>query len=81
MLFLTAVYFIVADYNDEPDEETLSAEQVKLETKKWVRRSLFGAAVVCSLWVAWIVVFQVFSDEFGPNWFVMSEDEAEKTGW
>ncbi|KAL7468746.1 hypothetical protein ACHAXS_008974 [Conticribra weissflogii] len=51
------------------------------ELEKWVRRSTLSAFLVMTLFVAWIVAFQVNKESFGSGWFVMSESEEEKTNW
>lgn len=55
--------------------------QERNELGKWVRRSTTGALVVVSLFVAWIVTFQVNKDSFGNNWLVMDKTEEESTRW
>lgn len=63
------------------DEARLEAQIVQQGVEKWVKRSTMSATLVVGLFVAWIAVFQVYKDSFGPNWFVMSEEEGERTGW
>lgn len=53
----------------------------KNELTKWVKRSRRGAILVVSLFVAWIVIFQVNKEHFGSGWFVMDMTEEEATGW
>ncbi|KAL3790103.1 hypothetical protein HJC23_013614 [Cyclotella cryptica] len=55
--------------------------QERNELGKWVRRSTMGAFVMVSLFVAWIVTFQVNRESFGSNWLVMDKTEEESTGW
>eukprot|EP00584_Thalassiosira_punctigera_P007040 CAMPEP_0172530108 /NCGR_PEP_ID=MMETSP1067-20121228/3955_1 /TAXON_ID=265564 ORGANISM="Thalassiosira punctigera, Strain Tpunct2005C2" /NCGR_SAMPLE_ID=MMETSP1067 /ASSEMBLY_ACC=CAM_ASM_000444 /LENGTH=151 /DNA_ID=CAMNT_0013314257 /DNA_START=33 /DNA_END=488 /DNA_ORIENTATION=- len=69
------------DGNAEAMERRLNEEMGKKELAKWVRRSTIGALVVMSLFVSWIIAFQVNGESFGPKWFVMSETDAVKTGW
>ena len=69
------------------DDEQLTLEQRlerqvgRKELEKWVKRSTRGAFVVVTLFVAWIVTFQVNKEHFGPNWFVMDQTDAEVSGW
>mmetsp|Transcript_6044 Transcript_6044/g.13463 ORF Transcript_6044/g.13463 Transcript_6044/m.13463 type:complete len:113 (-) Transcript_6044:1166-1504(-) len=58
-----------------------SPEDVKLEERKWVRRSLVGAVIVSLAWITWIVVIQVLSEYVPQSWFVLEPDAAEQTGW
>ncbi|KAL7485746.1 hypothetical protein ACHAW6_011350 [Cyclotella cf. meneghiniana] len=59
----------------------VSSVQERNELGKWVRRSTWGAVVVVSLFVAWIVTFQLNKESFGTNWLVMDRTEEESTGW
>ena len=65
----------------EQDEVQVDPEQIKMEARKWVRRSTVGAIAVFSAWIIWIAMFHIFEDKFSPNWFVRSEDDADRTGW
>jgi hypothetical protein len=65
------------DYHDEPGDP----EEVSLEEKKWIRRSLLGSVLAGMAWVTWIVVLQVLRDSVNPNWFVRGQDDADFTGW
>jgi len=56
-------------------------EEIKAEVCKWVKRSSIGSAFVLTISVAWMLVFQLNRDNFGPKWFVMPEDDEERTGW
>ena len=49
--------------------------------QKWVHRSTFSALLVISVFVAWIIGFQVNKDAFSDKWFVVTVDEGEATGW
>ena len=73
-------FYIFLEYQDET-QDNLSPEQIKMETHKWIQRSLYSSIAVVSLWAVWIVVFIVCADKFNPNWYVRSQDEAERTGW
>mmetsp|Transcript_40712 Transcript_40712/g.122622 ORF Transcript_40712/g.122622 Transcript_40712/m.122622 type:complete len:141 (+) Transcript_40712:414-836(+) len=68
------------DENEFHDDHSIP-ENLNEEVTKWVKRSTFGAASVLSIFVAWIVTFQLNKDSFPSSWFVMDEDEGEKTGW
>mmetsp|Transcript_26629 Transcript_26629/g.58352 ORF Transcript_26629/g.58352 Transcript_26629/m.58352 type:complete len:175 (-) Transcript_26629:200-724(-) len=65
----------------DEDEALLHAQMVQKEVEKWVKRSSLSAFLVVGLFLTWVVLFQVYKDEFGPQWFVMSEDPGEATGW
>jgi hypothetical protein len=75
------------DDDDDDDDERLTLEQRlerqggRKELEKWVKRSTRGAFAVVTLFVAWIVAFQVNREHFGPNWFVMDQTDAEVSGW
>jgi hypothetical protein len=62
-------------------EEQLEREMEGKELEKWVKRSTSGAFAVVTLFVAWIVTFQVNKEHFGPKWFVMDQTDAETSGW
>ena len=62
-------------------EEQLERQMERKELEKWVKRSTRGALVVVTLFVAWIVTFQVNKEHFGPKWFVMDQTDAEVSGW
>lgn len=69
------------DGNEFRDEHSLPPESLNDDVVKWVKRSTVGAAGALSIFVAWIVTFQVNKESFPPGWFVMNEDEGERTGW
>uniref|UniRef100_A0A7S2URL7 Gamma-secretase subunit PEN-2 n=1 Tax=Attheya septentrionalis TaxID=420275 RepID=A0A7S2URL7_9STRA len=62
-------------------ESIVSPEAIKKQVRTWVRRSTMGATTIAVIWIAWIISFQLNRDSFGPNWFIMSQDEADATGW
>lgn len=62
-------------------EQQLEREMERQELEKWVKRSTRGAVIVMTLFVAWIITFQVNKDHYGSTWFVMDETPAELTGW
>ena len=67
---------------DHPDSVAVNEND---NLKKWVKRSAIGSFVSICVFIAWTLVFQLLSRQsdsiIGPNWFVMSEDEEELTGW
>ena len=65
----------------DDDEARVGARGVQRGVEKWVKRSTMSATLVVGLFATWVAVFQVYKDSFGPNWFVMSEDEGLRTGW
>ena len=71
------------DNNNEQStmEEQLQLQIEKQELEKWVKRSTKGAVVMMTLFVAWIITFQVNKEHFGSGWFVMDPTDAEITGW
>uniref|UniRef100_A0A7S2HI88 Gamma-secretase subunit PEN-2 n=1 Tax=Helicotheca tamesis TaxID=374047 RepID=A0A7S2HI88_9STRA len=73
------------EFGDDRDQDDstpqLSAAEIQMELSKWVKRSTFGAFFGFSLFISWIVVFQVNKDHFGEGWFVMDQDEEDLTGW
>ena len=66
---------------DEENEEQLFSLQERQELEKWVKRSTRGAMLVVSVFLAWVITFQVNKDNFGDRWFVMDATEEEATGW
>jgi hypothetical protein len=70
-------------YDDEQLmlEQRLERQMGRKELEKWVKRSTCGAFAVVTLFVAWIVTFQMNKEHFSPNWFVMSQTDAEVSGW
>ena len=71
----------------EGSDEQLSMEQQLQqqmhleELKTWVKRSTRGAFLVVSLFITWVIVFQVNKDSFSQKWFVMDQTAYEITGW
>ena len=63
------------------DQTPGNPEEVMLEERKWVRRSLVGVVIVGIAWITWIIVFQILRDYFPQSWMVRSPNEAEYTGW
>jgi hypothetical protein len=49
----------------------------------WVRRCQICAVLLSAVWIAWVLVIQVFmTDSFPSSWFVRSSDSTnEATGW
>mmetsp|Transcript_40711 Transcript_40711/g.122618 ORF Transcript_40711/g.122618 Transcript_40711/m.122618 type:complete len:214 (+) Transcript_40711:300-941(+) len=77
MHFFSISFSVCEEFHDDHS----IPENLNEEVTKWVKRSTFGAASVLSIFVAWIVTFQLNKDSFPSSWFVMDEDEGEKTGW
>ena len=64
------------------EEEQSMQLKNKQELVKWVTRSTRGAFIIMSLFITWIVVFQLNKDTFfSPSWLVMDETDAELSGW
>ena len=65
----------------EEDEQSIQLKN-KQELIKWVTRSTRGAFIIMSLFITWIVIFQLNKDTFfSPRWLVMDETDAELSGW
>ena len=62
-------------------EQQLEQEIQKNELEKWVKRSSRGAILVMTLFVAWIITFQVNKEHFSSGWFVMRPTDADVSGW
>mmetsp|Transcript_17383 Transcript_17383/g.21247 ORF Transcript_17383/g.21247 Transcript_17383/m.21247 type:complete len:146 (+) Transcript_17383:210-647(+) len=76
--------------NEEDEEEgnadtrndcTPSPEEIQKELCKWVKGSTIGSFIYTSLFLSWIIVFQVNKDNFGQKWFVYSQGDEILTGW
>jgi len=59
----------------------LPTEEEQQLLKKWVNRSLRGSISLFVIFLAWIISFQTFKDQFSYRWFQMSQDQGEATGW
>lgn len=67
---------------EQEDEDEQSTQLNKQELIKWVTRSTRGAFIIMSLFITWIVIFQLNKDTlFSPAWLVMDETDAELSGW
>ena len=62
-------------------EQQLQQQMHLEELKTWVKRSTRGAFLVVSLFITWVIVFQVNKDSFSQKWFVMDQTAYEITGW
>ena len=62
-------------------EQQLQQQMHLEELKTWVKRSTRGALLVVSLFITWVIVFQVNKDSFSQKWFVMDQTAYEITGW
>ena len=71
----------VQDERESMRERDAPTLEEKNELEKWVKRSTRGAMIVCSVFLAWIITFQVNKENFGSNWFVMDVSEEESSGW
>lgn len=67
--------------NKASDRDSVPDEQMKAEIRKWVGRSATGSLIGFAILVAWNISFQVSRNSFGPEWFIMSQEEDERTGW
>lgn len=73
--------FLNALNEGESNERDVPTLHEKNELEKWVKRSTRGAIVVVSVFLAWIVTFQVNKENFGSGWFVMDMSEDENSDW
>ena len=71
-----------------PQEEdavavAMTPDEIKLEAAKWVQRCQYGATVVCTGWVAWIVAAQVLRvyGMLPASLFMLNADDQALTGW
>ena len=62
-------------------ETNLPTLHEKNELEKWVKRSTRGAFIVVSVFLAWVITFQVNKENFSSGWFVMDMSEEESSGW
>ena len=67
--------------NMGPSEIGPTAEAISVEVSKWVRRSTLGSLVMFLALVAWMTIIQTNRDRFGPKWFIIDLNDAERTGW
>uniref|UniRef100_A0A7S0GGV0 Gamma-secretase subunit PEN-2 n=1 Tax=Proboscia inermis TaxID=420281 RepID=A0A7S0GGV0_9STRA len=67
-------------YEDDTTVQLPTEEEQQL-LKKWVNRSLRGSISLFVIFLAWIISFQSFKDQFSYRWFQMSQDQGEATGW
>jgi hypothetical protein len=53
-----------------------------MEEQKWVFRCKIGALLGWMLFIAWIVVAQIYRGDVLPNsLYMFNSDSAELTGW
>ena len=72
----------LADFQDDSSEAGPTADEIKIEAQKWVVRCKIGALLGWMLFIAWIVVAQIFRGNLFPNsLYMFSSDSAEWTGW
>ena len=62
-------------------QDEFTCNVIHEELCKWVKRATVSATIISTLLISWGITFQINRDTFGPRWFVMSQDEGEKTGW
>jgi len=67
--------------DEQEQEQSVDYQLDRMELKKWVKRSTFGAVIVMGAFIAWIITFQTNKEFFGPKWFVVDETEASQSGW
>mmetsp|Transcript_16731 Transcript_16731/g.31702 ORF Transcript_16731/g.31702 Transcript_16731/m.31702 type:complete len:141 (-) Transcript_16731:112-534(-) len=66
---------------ENENTDTVPPEIIQLELSKWVKRSTLGSILSFTIFISWIITFQVNKDSFSSKWFVMSPDEELVTGW
>jgi len=60
----------------------MTADEIQLEAQKWVFRCRVGAVLGSLVFVAWIVVAQVYRGTVFPaSLYMLNSDSAEMTGW
>ena len=69
----------ITDFTEEPTEAT--AEEIRIEAEKWVGRSKCMASLAVTIFIAWVVVAQVYRKELPSFLYLYSDDNAELTGW
>jgi len=78
---LFIAFIIFTDIQDD-SENGLTADEIKLEAQKWVFRCKIGAVLGWMLFIAWVVVAQIYRGDVFPNsMYMLSSDSAEMTGW
>ena len=63
------------------ENESPSPEEVRANLTKWVKRSATGSVISMACLLSWNLTFQLNRDSFGYKWYVMSQDDEERTGW
>jgi len=81
LILIVTSRLIIYSFIENENNNAPTQEEIKAEVCKWVKRSSIGSAFVLTVSVAWMLVFQLNRDNFGPKWFVMPEDDEERTGW
>lgn len=70
------------DFADDNEDSGLTPEQIQMESQKWVSRCKKGAIVSSIIFVAWIVIAQVFRGSvFPPSLYMLNPDDESITGW
>ena len=68
-----------SDFTEEPTEAT--AEEIRIEAEKWVGRSKCMASLAVTIFIAWVVVAQVYRKDLPSFLYLYNADNAELTGW
>jgi hypothetical protein len=66
---------------DSPNITALDTETIAAEVSKWVKRSALGSIIMLSALVTWILIIQLNRSKFGPKWFIIPLNDADRTGW
>jgi hypothetical protein len=77
--FFVLSFLLSPDFSEEPTEA--SAEEIRMEAEKWVNRSKYGASVVVTIFVAWVIFAQVYRSHLPAVLYLYNYDNAELTGW
>jgi hypothetical protein len=77
--FFVLSFLLSPDFSEEPTEA--SAEEIRMEAEKWVNRSKYGASVVVTVFVAWVIFAQVYRSHLPAVLYLYNYDNAELTGW
>mmetsp|Transcript_16449 Transcript_16449/g.15880 ORF Transcript_16449/g.15880 Transcript_16449/m.15880 type:complete len:139 (-) Transcript_16449:201-617(-) len=73
---------MVNDSHNEDAGAASDGDDCKLALQYWVKRSFYSCILVTSLFITWILVFQLNKDSFGKKWFVVDvANPTDRTGW
>jgi hypothetical protein len=71
-----------ADFAAEDGVVALTPEQIQKRVKFWVVRCKIGAIITLPVFVAWIVIAQVFRGSVFPHtWYMLNANDVALTGW